>query len=723
MLRALSSAIYNIAGKIRNASLPRRDVVKFKRCVIHIGTEKTGSSTIQKFLALNRKRFAREGILYPAATGKDGGSQWGFAASARPDAWKMDIGLFLSISTEAELAQYKETFQAKLDKETRHIGNPDTLIISAEHLQSRLVNQTFIANLKTFLEKWAETFEIIVYFRRQDRVAVSFYSTTIKSGRENQQVFPPMPKNGLSYYFDYEKIYDNWSAIFGKTNIKVRLFSPSELHQGDLIADFCFAAGLNHEGKTLPEKQENASLVREATQFLQEINRQIPNLIDGKRNMERDLLVQSISSLYPGQYRPTTRKQALSFYQQFTDGNNRLCMQVFPERKAPLFDDDFSDYQEHAENQEPRYAEAVAIAIRLWREIGASNAEAGLRITKLPQTVDEVSRTNAIPEDITPVKQGAKSSDGVKSQPPEQTPAPAPAKAPVMGVVSPLVSVVMPSYNQKEFITASIDSILNQSHERIELIVADGASNDGTQDILAERASHDPRLKWFSEPDSGPAEALNKALAKTRGTLIGWLNSDDLYTAGAIARAVQAFHHNPDWIMAYGRGEHIDVNAKVMNAYPTLKPQGSISRFASGCFICQPTVFFKKSMYNLLGPLDADLKASFDFEYWLRAFTDFPERIGFIDTMQAQSRLHDACITKTQRGLVAVESIRVIALHLGVSPIHWFSTYVEEFLALPAGQRQGQSVRDHLLDIIGTVENDLEPNDVTAAKKIVENLG
>jgi len=718
VFRVLSLAINTIAGKIRNACLPRRGKVMFKRCVIHIGTEKTGSSTIQRFLSLNRKRFAKDGVLYPASTGNDGGSQWGFAASAHPDAWKIDIGLFLGLSTKTELEKYKETFQAQLDKETRRIGRPDTLIISAEHLQSRLVNQKLIANLKVFLENWAENFEIVVYFRRQDRAAVSFYSTKIKSGRENPQVFPPMPKNGLLYYFNYEKVYENWGAVFGENNIKVRLFSPLDLHQGDLIADFCLAAGLNRKGKSLPARQENVSLVREAAQFLQEVNRQIPNVVDGKKSIERDLLVQSISNLFPGQYRPASRKQASNFYQLFAEGNNRLRMKAFPEREAPLFNEDFSDYPERMEDQEPRYAEAVAIAIRLWRVAEKLSFEVNEQTKELPQTPSKMPSPNVAPEGTSPAVRGTEKSSTPKepSRPFAQT------EAPLIRSASAMVSIVMPSFNQKEYITQAMDSVLGQNYPRLELIVADGASDDGTLDVLAERARRDPRLIWFSEPDSGPAEALNKALARTHGTIIGWLNSDDLYTADAVQRAVQAFNHHPAWIMAYGQAEHIDANGTTINTYPTLKPKGPISRFSSGCFICQPTVFFKKTMYSMLGPLDADLKAAFDFEYWLRAFTAFPERIGFVDAMQAQSRLHDACITKMQREQVAVEGIRVIARHLGVSPIHWFSTYVEELLAQPAELRKTQNIRDHLLKVIALAQNDLHSKDVEAAKNIIENV-
>ncbi len=157
--------------------------------------------------------------------------------------------------------------------------------------------------------------------------------------------------------------------------------------------------------------------------------------------------------------------------------------------------------------------------------------------------------------------------------------------------MQPLVSIVMPSFNQAAFITASVQSVLSQSYANLELIVADGGSGDGTQALLASLQAQDARLHWVSEPDAGPADALNKALRSVRGTVIGWLNSDDVYIPGAVQRAVQALANSPDLMMVYGHAEHIDADGKVLGAYPTVAPPPPISQFAKGCFICQPTVF------------------------------------------------------------------------------------------------------------------------------------
>lgn len=277
----------------------------------------------------------------------------------------------------------------------------------------------------------------------------------------------------------------------------------------------------------------------------------------------------------------------------------------------------------------------------------------------------------------------------------------------------------MPSLNQAEFIGQAIDSILSQSYQKVEIIVADGGSKDKTLDILQQKQQQDSRVIYFSEKDSGPANAINKALAKARGSIIGWLNSDDLYTQGAIMRAVTVLQQADSPVMVYGQGEHIDGFGEKLEAYPTLPPDVPLHSFSQGCFICQPTVFFKRTVYLLLGGLDETLKASFDFDYWFRVFTHFPERIGFIDEVQAQSRLHEACITQKMRRTVALEGMRVIAKYLGSAPEHWLLTYRDELLSQPAHLWEGESLRKH---IEGTIDEGIAYMTEDALARLKDNI-
>jgi len=245
-----------------------------------------------------------------------------------------------------------------------------------------------------------------------------------------------------------------------------------------------------------------------------------------------------------------------------------------------------------------------------------------------------------------------------------------------------LVSVVMPSYNQGAFIETAIRSVLEQDYPAIELVVMDGCSSDDTVLRLKALTSiFGSKLRWYSEQDSGPANAINKALRLVKGDLIGWLNSDDLYSAGAIGRAVHHFSEHPNLMMLYGEAEHIDAEGKAIGAYPTKPPSASLQGFHDGCYVCQPTVFLKPEVFEAVGPLDEALQTAFDFELWLRVFNKFPQQIAHIDRVQAYSRLHNACITLGRRREVALESLQVLARHAGRPRPHWLLTCVNEWCA------------------------------------------
>ena len=119
----------------------------------------------------------------------------------------------------------------------------------------------------------------------------------------------------------------------------------------------------------------------------------------------------------------------------------------------------------------------------------------------------------------------------------------------------PLVSIVTPSFNQARFIRETIESVLAQDYPRIEYIVVDGGSTDGTIDILR---GYDGRLIWSAERDRGQADAINKGFRRARGEILAWLNSDDTYLPGAVSAAVSHLVQHRDCAMVYGDGFLID---------------------------------------------------------------------------------------------------------------------------------------------------------------------
>lgn len=275
---------------------------------------------------------------------------------------------------------------------------------------------------------------------------------------------------------------------------------------------------------------------------------------------------------------------------------------------------------------------------------------------------------------------------------------------------APQVSVLMPSLNQHEFIEAAVRSVFGRSSTAVELLVVDGGSSDGTLGLLEKLLNEfSPRLRWTSGPDRGPANAVNKALRMARGEIIGWLNADDIYAREAIDAAVQGFARDSDLVMLYGEAEYLDATGRSLDRYPTKMPSAGIEAFRSGCFICQPTVFLRRCVFEKLGMLDEELSTAFDFDLWLRIFRHFPQRIGHIDRVQAFSRVHGRTITSLQRKAVVSEAARLLARYLRSAEPHWILTYVNEVARAYPSYDLTLDLRGHVSALVSELASCFDP--------------
>ena len=204
----------------------------------------------------------------------------------------------------------------------------------------------------------------------------------------------------------------------------------------------------------------------------------------------------------------------------------------------------------------------------------------------------------------------------------------------------PLVSIITPSFNQGRFIRATIDSVLGQDYPHIEYVVMDGGSTDNTVSILKE---YGHRLRWVSEKDKGQTDAINKGLRVTSGTIVGYLNSDDLYLPHAIRRAVDTFLENPDVDFVYGDFHAIDENGRLINKIKTIPFDRDILLYDAN-FICQPASFYRRRLIDEIGYFDENLHYLMDYEFFLRAAK---RRVKFhmIAAYLSAIRYHGQCKT------------------------------------------------------------------------------
>jgi len=217
-----------------------------------------------------------------------------------------------------------------------------------------------------------------------------------------------------------------------------------------------------------------------------------------------------------------------------------------------------------------------------------------------------------------------------------------------------LVSIITPSFNQTAFLEQTIRSVLEQEYPSIEYIVVDGASTDGSVDIIKKYAE---RLAWWvSEKDSGQAEAINKGLARAKGDIVAWLNSDDYYLPRAISSAVKMFEENPDAVLVYSDMLAVDEHGHTLNElkYKQLTLEDLL------CFqiIGQPAVFFRREAYEKTGGLDTSLHFLLDHQFWIRIAQH--GKILHVPQMWAAARYHEAAKNRAKAAEFGREAFRIL---------------------------------------------------------------
>jgi glycosyltransferase involved in cell wall biosynthesis len=202
---------------------------------------------------------------------------------------------------------------------------------------------------------------------------------------------------------------------------------------------------------------------------------------------------------------------------------------------------------------------------------------------------------------------------------------------------SPLVSVIIPSYNQGRFISETIESILSQSYRPLEILVIDGASTDETVHVLR-RYDNTPELRWWSEPDSGVVEAVNKGFKRAQGEICAIQSSDDLYVPGAVRRGVEELV--TDSTLSFVFGDIIKIDADGNEISRTNLEQFSLENVLSiQTWVPQPSTFFRMDLAKLLGGWHEEISYAADTELWLRMA--FRAKAKKLDVMMAKRRVHD----------------------------------------------------------------------------------
>ena len=177
----------------------------------------------------------------------------------------------------------------------------------------------------------------------------------------------------------------------------------------------------------------------------------------------------------------------------------------------------------------------------------------------------------------------------------------------------PLISVVMPSFNQAKYIEKSILSVLNQEYQNKELIIIDGGSNDGTVQIIKKFDEH--ISYWISEQDKGQSDALNKGFKLSKGDIYCWLNSDDLLLPGALKCAAFELSKKNKQI-CYGDWVYIDENDNIIDKYYAFDINSNHLKY-EGFHLSADSIFWHRNVHKNFSGFDIKLNKTMDYQMLL----------------------------------------------------------------------------------------------------------
>lgn len=240
------------------------------------------------------------------------------------------------------------------------------------------------------------------------------------------------------------------------------------------------------------------------------------------------------------------------------------------------------------------------------------------------------------------------------------------------------VSIITPTFNHAHRLGEAIESVLNQEHPLLEYWVIDGGSTDQTLFQLRKYAN---RIHWLSEGDHGQTDAIIKGFKRTDGEILGWLNADDRYQPGAIKTVVEYFHDHPQVMLVYGDARFIDSAGCDLGLCSQVEPFNFQRLLNVSDFIVQPAAFFRRSAYEAVGGLDANLSWSMDYDLWLKIAKRFP--VAYVPRVFADYRWDGGNKTATG-GMNRIQEIEQVIVRHGGSGLPAY--FALEAAALRAGQ-------------------------------------
>jgi hypothetical protein len=342
-------------------ALRRRDRAPFlERIFLHVGLEKTGTTTLQAAMAVNRQLLRRYGYVFPEGLSSFPSYHIGLALwAANPDAvseLRHAAGLTSREAYDAFLQSYPSQIARELARSGGH-----TAILSNEHCSSRLATIAEISKIHQIIAPLARRCRVIIYLRRQDELAASHYSTAVRSGATYEFNFPKE-----IIWFDYLKLLEMWAQVFGKENLSVRVFEPQQLKDRDLLADFFSTIGFTRYDELRRPRDQNRSFDRYVLEFLRRFNAHLSICAESGADCDRRRVEEALAAITTRECLRPNAEAATAFLSQFAASNAEVARRFLNRKDGVLFAGAPLDDQP-ARLPTLDVDQAVAIAVALWQ--------------------------------------------------------------------------------------------------------------------------------------------------------------------------------------------------------------------------------------------------------------------------------------------------------------------------------------------------------------------
>jgi len=301
------------------------------RCILHIGTEKTGTTTLQRFLRTNRDRLRRQGLLVPTAAGIE--NQSGLAVGSYLENRRDDLTAQWQANDEGDIHRFRLRLRDALIAEITGCG-AGRLIFSSEHLQSRLTATEEIASLRLFLEAiGVGPVEVVVYLRRPADILNSLSSTLFRNG--HHMPCPPGPDHHyLQNLCNHRGTIERWRAGFGREAVRPRLYSTRVFVGGSILDDFSAVAGIDTAGLERPAAA-NRGLSAMAAEILHRVNARMAVRSPDRPLVTTKDLVAAIDAVHGGGPAYSMPAEAFECYDEaFAESDEWVRREFFPERES-----------------------------------------------------------------------------------------------------------------------------------------------------------------------------------------------------------------------------------------------------------------------------------------------------------------------------------------------------------------------------------------------------